>query len=198
VTSIKKQIHRKVKVKKRLSQAIPLSNKLEDNINYFSSLYMDSNDVIFRSFTIGDTEAVIIHIEGLSDLQKLDELVLENLMNQDSEMKDVFESLKNNIPISKLKKVHTYKACIDSISIGNPIILIDGQIDAYVLGIEKYETRQIEEPSAETGIRGLREGFTESININTALIRRIIKDPALKMKSVNIGKYTKTRVIILY
>lgn len=198
VTFIKKQIHRKVKVKKRLSQAIPLSNKLKNNIDYFSSLYKDSSDVIFRSFTIGNTEAVIIYIEGLSDLQKLDELVLENLMNQNSEMADVFESLKNNIPISKLKKVHTYKACIDSISIGNPIILIDGQIDAYVLGIEKYETRQIEEPSTETGIRGPREGFTESININTALIRRIIKDPALKMKSVNIGKYTKTRVIIAY
>lgn len=92
----------------------------------------------------------------------------------------------------------TYSECIDSISNGNPILLFDGFDEAFSLGLVKFEKRSIEEPEAETSIRGPREGFTESIGINTSLIRRIIKDPSLKIKNINIGKYTNTKVSIFY
>lgn len=62
----------------------------------------------------------------------------------------------------------------------------------------KFEKRAIEEPAAESGIRGPREGFTESLGVNTALVRRIIKDPALKMKPLHVGTYTKTKVVVSY
>ena len=51
---------------------------------------------------------------------------------------------------------------------------------------------------AEGGIRGSREGFIESLQVNTSLLRRIIKSPALKLQSMKIGKYTKTNVVVAY
>jgi hypothetical protein len=181
------------------SQDTRLSKNLDENIQFFSSLYQESPDVMFRSFVVGKKEATIIYIEGLSDTQKLEHQVLETLLNQnDFDETDFLLSIKNRIPISNIKKISTFSACIDAVANGNPILLFDGFEEALFLGLVKFEKRSIEEPEAETSIRGPREGFTETLGVNTSLLRRIIRDPALKMKNVHVGKYTKTTVAISY
>lgn len=182
-----------------LSQDIPLSKKLEENLNFFSSLYQESTDVIFCSFTAGKNDVGIIYIEGLTDTQKLEDQILETLLNEkEFDETNLLLSIKSRLPIANIKKVSTYVACVDAISAGNPILLLDGSEEALSLGLVKFEKRSIEEPQAETAIRGSREGFTESLGTNTSLVRRIIKDPALKTRSVTVGKYTKTKVAITY
>ncbi len=176
-----------------------LSKNLEENTQFFSSLYEESSDVVFRSFVVGKKGATIIYIEGLSDTQKLDEQVLETLLDKNEfDETDFLLSIKNRLPISNIKKISTFSTCIDSIANGSPVLLIDGFEEAFSLGLVKFEKRSIEEPQAEGSIRGPREGFTESLGVNTSLLRRIIKDPALKMKTVHVGKYTKTKVVISY
>lgn len=187
------------KAPKQASQDIPLTQKIEENIEFFSSLYQESSDVIFRSFVVGEKDACIIYIDGLSDTQKLDQQVLETLLDKtEFDESDFLLSVKNKLPISNIKNISTYSACIDSIGNGSPILLFDGYEEALSLGLVKYEKRSIEEPQAETAIRGPREGFTESLGVNISLLRRIIKDPALKMKTILVGKYTKTKVVISY
>ncbi|MBP2240343.1 spore germination protein KA [Cytobacillus eiseniae] len=180
------------------SQEIPLSKKLTENIHLFSSLYQDSSDVIFRSFVVGKIDATIIYIEGLSDTHKLDEQVLDTLLKNEFKEIDFLISIKNRLPISNIETISTFSECVNAISAGNPVLLLDGFEEALSLGLVKFEKRSIEEPQAETSIRGPREGFTESLGVNTSLLRRIIKDPALKMKAVHVGKYTKTKVMIAY
>lgn len=188
-----------IEQKQAPSKDIPLSKKLEENIQFFCSLYQESSDVIFRSFVVGKKDAVIIYIEGLSDTQKLDEQVLETLLGKNEfDETDFLLSIKNRLPISNIRKISTQSSCIDAIATGNPILLCDGFGEALSLGLAKFEKRSIEEPQAETAIRGPREGFTETLSVNTSLLRRIIKDPALKMKTVDVGKYTKTKVVITY
>jgi len=102
------------------------------------------------------------------------------------------------VPVSNVKRVNMLADCIESISSGNPILLYEGENDGFSLGLAKWEKRGIEEPSAEAGIRGPREGFNESLQISTSQLRRIIKTPALKMQSMKIGDYTGTRVILAY
>ena len=180
-------------------QDIPLSINLEENIQFISSLYQGNSDVIFRTLVVGEKDATIIYIDGLSDIQKLDDQVLTTLLDRNEfDETDFLLSVKNRLPISNIKRISTLAACIDAIANGNPVLLFDGFEEALSLGLVKFEMRSIEEPQAETAIRGPREGFTESLGVNTSLIRRIIKDPALKMKTVNIGKYTKTKVVISY
>ena len=103
-------------------------------------------------------------------------------------MKCLFQSEKSKIVAD----------CIESISSGNPILFIEGENDGFSLGLAKWEKRSIEEPVAEGGIRGPREGFIESLGVATSLLRRIIKSPALKMQSMKIGTYTETNVAIAY
>jgi len=43
---------------------VPLSNSLDENIIFFSSLYKDSSDVVLHSFSIENKKAAVIYIEG--------------------------------------------------------------------------------------------------------------------------------------
>jgi spore germination protein KA len=54
------------------------------------------------------------------------------------------------------------------------------------------------ESTTETVVRGPKEGFTENLRTNTALIRRKIKTPHLWLESKKIGRETVTDVAIMY
>ena len=177
-----------------------LYDSFEQNIEMFRFIYQNCSDVIFRSFFLfGKTRAMIIYIEGLSDIEGIENFVLIPFMQETgNETKPLNELLEKEIPVSKAKKVRLVADCIESISNGNPILLIEGEMDGYSLGLAKWEKRSIEEPVAEGGIRGPREGFNESLGVATSLLRRIIKSPALKMQSMKIGRYTSTNVVVSY
>ncbi|MFJ7755617.1 spore germination protein [Peribacillus muralis] len=178
----------------------PLDVSFSRNVETFRSIYDKCSDVMYRPFLLfGKTQAMIIYIEGLSDIGGMEENVLSPLM-QDMTVasQPLHEILEHKLPVSKMKRVKTIADCIESISTGNPLLLYDGEGDGFSLGLSKWEKRAIEEPVAEGGIRGSREGFNESLVVNTSQLRRIIKSPALKIQSMKLGEYTKTTVAIAY
>ena len=115
-----------------------------------------------------------------------------------NELQPISEFLEHKMPVSKVTRVKMLADCIETISVGNPILFYEGESDGFSLGLIKLEKRSIEEPMAEGGLRGSREGFVESLQVNMSLLRRIIKSPALKLQSMKIGKYTKTTVTVAY
>lgn len=58
--------------------------------------------------------------------------------------------------------------------------------------------RAVSEPETETVIRGPREGFTERVGNNAALLRRRIRSPHLKYETLSLGKQTATLTAIMY
>ena len=166
----------------------------------FRSIYQNCSDVMFRSFLLfGKTRAMIIYIEGLSDIEGIENYVLTPFMQETANASpSLNEFFETKMPVSKVEKVKLVADCVESISGGNPILLCEGEQSGYSLGLAKWEQRAIEEPVAEGGIRGSREGFTESLQIGTSLLRRIIKSPALKMQAMKIGSYSRTNVVLAY
>ncbi|MES1047524.1 spore germination protein [Heyndrickxia oleronia] len=199
---LKKTMNKDHHDQKKQSDSKPqdyLSADFQQNVQALQSIYEHSSDVIFRSFFLfGKIRAMIIYIEGLSNTDGIDEYVLLPLMKEENLEKISMELLEYRLPIAKVKRAELLADCIESISNGNPILLYEGEVNAFSLGLAKWEKRSIEEPVAESGIRGPREGFNESLGISTSQLRRIIKSPALKIQSIIIGKYTRTTVAIAY
>lgn len=176
-----------------------LSSDMDENLQVLQSMYQDCMDVVFRTFLIGgQTRAVLIFIEGLSNLEEVDDNVLAPLASETEGRVRPRELLEKKIHISKMKEVKTFAECIEYISIGFPLLLVEQEMVGLALGLCKWEKRSIEEPTAESVVRGPREGFVETLQVNTSLLRRKIKSPALKMKSMKIGRYTDTHVVIAY
>ncbi|MBO1913927.1 spore germination protein, partial [Microvirga sp. 3-52] len=53
---------------------------------------------------------------------------------------------------------------------------------AFLIDIRSYPGRQPEEPDTEKVIRGARDGFTENIITNTALVRRRLRTEDLRFE----------------
>ncbi|MGM7721591.1 spore germination protein [Metabacillus sp. Hm71] len=177
-----------------------LSDNLADNENKFRSVYKDCSDVIFRPFFIGGKDkAILIYIDGLSNIEEIDDNVLSPLMqNTEEQFHDVNSLIEKRISVSDVKEIKTFFECIHEISLGNPVILVDKRKTGFSLGLSKWEKRSVEEPSAEMVVRGPREAFVETLRVNTSLLRRKIRSPKLKMQSMEVGRYTKTKVVISY
>ncbi|GIN96722.1 spore germination protein [Siminovitchia terrae] len=180
----------------------PLRKSFKENVEAFQSIYKDCWDIVFREFRIfGSIRGMIIYIDGISDMDLLDECVLYPLIQKEGigePHQPKLELIENTISISNIKQVSLVADCIESISSGSPILLIEGERTAISLSLPKFEIRGIEEPQSEKVIRGPREGFIESLQVNTSMLRRMIKSPALKMKTINIGEYTKTGIVLAY
>lgn len=192
-------ILRSLKEKKSIEQE-RLTDNLEENLNVLRSIYSDCSDVVFRPFLIGgNKKATLIYIDGLANKEELDQHVLRLLMH-DAPMtpNNLNALLVNRLSVSKIQEVQTFADCVSHISRGNPVLLVERENRGVSLGLADWEKRAIEEPVAESVVRGPREGFTETLNVNTSLLRRRIKSPDLKMRSWQVGRYTKTDVVIAY
>ncbi|MCQ6282571.1 spore germination protein [Bacillus sp. EB600] len=179
---------------------ISLSQNLNENIEILKSAYNDCSDVVFREFIIGSqTNAVLLYIDGLSNTEEIDQHVLTPLIRMKCLSQEaLIEIMKKEITVSDVKEIYTISDVFKQISTGNPIILIEKHSNGISLGLPMWEKRGIEEPSAESVVRGPREGFVETLRVNTSLLRRKIRHPSLKMKQMVIGRLTETQVIVAY
>ena len=69
---------------------------------------------------------------------------------------------------------------------------------AIVIDARTYPTRGVGEPENDRVMMGSRDGFVETIIFNTALIRRRIRDPALTMHYVSVGKNSRSDLVLCY
>ena len=58
--------------------------------------------------------------------------------------------------------------------------------------------RGISEPKIEKSLKGGKDCFVEILRTNTALVRRRIYNPALKAKSLTLGRKSRTKAVIMY
>jgi hypothetical protein len=181
-------------------QQDPLFTNLDENMQTLRSIYTNCPDVVFRPFMIaGKTKAVLLYIEGLSNIESIDQYVLSPLMQETAgDIENLGQMMEQKIPVSNLKEVRTFSDCVTQISMGNPVILIEHEEYGMSFNLAKWEKRSIEEPTAEAVVRGPREGFTESLGVNISLLRRKIRSPQLKMQSILVGRYTQTKIVIAY
>ncbi|ALX48581.1 spore germination protein [Lentibacillus amyloliquefaciens] len=188
------------KLESSIDEQAPLYGSLADNENMFRSIYKDSSDVIFRTFYIGEqVKAILIYIEGLSNIEEIDDSVLSPLIKSAPNTDYSIDTLiHKRVSTSSVKEVKTFSDSIKEIASGRPVILVDQQNSGFALGLSKWEKRSVEEPQAETVVKGPREGFVETISVNTSLIRRRVRSPKLKMKSMEAGEYTKTTIKLAY
>jgi hypothetical protein len=180
------------------TQTEALTTDLKQNIHVIQSAYDKSSDFILRQFTISDSlNAAVIYIEGLSSIEEINRSVL-NPLQSESNVTDFKKIIEQKLAVSNIKNLQTYSEIIEQVSVGNPVLLIDGETYALSLGLSDWEKRGVEEPSAENVVRGPRDGFTETLRVNTSLIRRRIRSPKLKMMTQYLGEYTQTQVVIAY
>nr|WP_246068010.1 spore germination protein [Paenibacillus thermoaerophilus] len=175
-----------------------LSENLDETLQLLQSIYANCSDVIFHEFLIGDqTRAVLLYIDGLTNTDELDQHVLAPLQEEFSR-EYTLANIRQKIAVSSIKQVQRAADVIEEVSGGNPVLIMEQENQGLSIGLSKWDKRAIEEPKAESVLRGPREGFIESLRTNTSLLRRKVRTPDLKILSMNIGTYSATPIAIAY
>jgi spore germination protein KA len=188
-----------------------LSDHLDENIQMLKEKTGNSGDIIVRKFPIGGNDAVnmaIAYTDGLSDKTFVQEFIIETLMidirnsllaKEIWEKEELFDLVRNHsVPVAEITEVSDQKKMFVHLLSGDTIIFIDGYSTCIVASSRGWTDRGVQEPSSQTVVRGPKDGFSETLRTNTALVRRRIKNPNLWIEMKQIGKKTQTDVAIIY
>nr|WP_047013746.1 spore germination protein [Paenibacillus sp. IHB B 3415] len=183
-------------------------NKLSDELNttlaFLDERLKNSSDFILHKLSAtkdGAYRVAICYMDGLVDHQLVTKLIWD--MNQVSWEEKIYSSMETDWIKAQLSalsssSVYTEDDLMKSILNGRAVVIIHGINEAFVATVNGGSRRAVEEPTSQTVIRGPKEGFTEDITTNIALVRRKIKSPDLCVKSQVIGRYTQTKVSLIY
>jgi len=186
------------------------TDSLDINIGKVKETLKDCDDIVYKEFVVGEEQKLrftLVYIDGMSDTTLLNMTVLESLMISAREVAPdaskfadkLYELVRyGNLPASELKGTEDLDEAILDILIGDAVLFIDGTATLITIGAKGWPTRGVNEPNTESVIRGPRDGFVETFRKNTALVRRRIRDPRLKLKQMKIGVRSKTDVGIFY
>ena len=158
-------------------------------------------DIIRRDLIIGERNASLFFVDGfikdevfekiLEFLYKIkpDELSGVNTMQQFSLIK---------MPYVEIDWQSDADETVTAVLSGQAAIIINGIKGALLVDTRTYPSRSPDEPEKDRSLRGARDGFVETFIFNTALIRRRIRDRALRMEYHRIGRASKVDVAICY
>ncbi len=182
-----------------------LSMNITTNEKFFQQIFNNCYDIVFRPVQINSkTKIFLIFLANLVDVETLNKIILKPLIyagipqglgNLDS-IGQVFK--QQMVAVADTKTVTKVSQVIENILRANVVILADGESSALVVSLKGFAKRSVEEPVNEVSISGPRESFTETLDINTSLLRRKIKSPRLKMESRSVGELSKTEIVIGY
>ncbi|UOY94209.1 spore germination protein [Ectobacillus sp. JY-23] len=180
-----------------------LLNDLEQNIEEIQSYLGNCSDLILRRFDVGENRVAVIHIDGISNTEMIQQFIIAPIQTLKNTERLSFSMLfrylnEDTIAISDIKTETNWDNTLRSVLAGNTIILLDGVAEAMLAGTRKVEGRSIAESTTQTLVRGPKDSFTESLRTNTALIRMRMTDPQLRIDALQIGQVTHTDLAILY
>ncbi|ASA26606.1 spore germination protein [Paenibacillus donghaensis] len=185
-----------------------LSKSMDETIEQLKERF--HNDGTFRIRVIenkwwSQLRFGLIYIDGMIDRELIQEGIIQPLSSfefteEDSReaanlMKKVRSQVINASDVTVSSHLNEVIAAIVG---GKTLLLLEGDSSALIVNAQGWETRAITEPTTEKGVRGPREGFTESMVVNLTLIRRRVLNDDLKFIFSEVGSRSKTQACICY
>ena len=188
----------------------PISRTLQNNLDYIKERFSvpTNSDVMIREFNVivgkKAIPAFMVYYDGMVDRNVVNNDILLPLMllsnldiKSDDARIDVY--IRNHLLThNQIKEAEEFDQVLGEVNFGGCGIFVDGMNTAFTADVKGFEHRTVERPNTEMVIQGPQEGFTETIRVNTALIRKRLKDENLIVEDHLVGVRSKTPCSMLY
>ena len=184
-----------------------ISGNLEQNVDKMLRIFGENDDFVVRRIRIfGQFPAAFMNFSNLTDEQQINSDVLKSLMRQpfhkeigDPESFRLEDFLLSEVLYHEKAQVEKrFDQIVEAILQGKSVLLADGMDAAIVIDTRRLEKRAVDQPQTEQVIRGPREGFIEQLGTNLALLRYRLQTADFRVKTMKIGRLTKSTVAICY
>ncbi|HEX3029590.1 MAG TPA: spore germination protein, partial [Clostridia bacterium] len=150
-----------------------LKDSLEDNIALLGDIFKNDETLIFRRFEnpySSNLSCCIVFMEGMVNIEIVNENIIQPIITYKLQNSDncslTFLQHKLIISSNIQKTADVYKL-LEAIMSGDTVLLLEGSEEVLIISSKGWQTRSVDEPENEKVLRGPREGFTESIILNT-------------------------------
>ena len=183
---------------------IKLSTDYRKNIESLDTIFAvkDNFDILKKTLIIGEDELTLYFIDGF-----VKDAVMQKMMVHFLSLKSLGERtdrsaqdfLFHNIPYVEADVTDDVDTMVQMMLSGATVMLGSSFLNrGIIIDARTYPARETAEPENDRVIKGARDGFVETLIFNTALIRRRIRDPKLKMSYMAVGSRSKTDVVVCY
>nr|WP_248930796.1 spore germination protein [Paenibacillus hamazuiensis] len=184
-----------------------VTGSLEDTVRYITDLLGENEDFTMHRFHVfGEYRAVMFYFSNMSDISIINTDILKPLMYlpphmigklpERQQLKDFI--LNDVIYHSKATLEYRLPPIIEALLRGTTVVVVDGIDEAIMVTTTQVEKRSVTQPETEQVIRGPREGFIEQLATNISLLRYRLPSTDFHVKTMKIGRYTKSKVAICY
>ncbi len=172
-----------------LSENETLLKRIFDKDSVFNLRYVTSRN--------GENRYFIAYFDGMVNNQIVDLNILRplTLCERDSTPSDLAQRVITTDTFRITEDLA--QACTAMIQ-GDTLIFTEGYREIVAASSKGFQTRSVDEPDFEKNIRGPREGFTESIITNTALLRRCLVSPDLKLDMQSVTTFSDRKICLCY
>ena len=160
-------------------------------------LAVDKNyDCIERHLSVSEEDVTFFYIDGF-----VKDAELQRVMQQVTSSKDILSAkeLIEKLAYVEVGTVERVDEIVTAVLSGQSALMAAafGSL-AILIDARTYPARQTTEPDSDRVMQGARDGFVETLVMNTTLIRRRIRDPRLRMEHFSVGSSSRTDVVVAY
>ncbi|MGD0030966.1 spore germination protein [Paenibacillus illinoisensis] len=174
------------------------SKQIYQNIDLICDFMGKSSDFVVREITVGSYHAALFYLDGMTDMQKIQDNVIRPLQETSAEELSLSFLKDSVLDVGEVSFSDNIEDALEQILSGGLLLLIDGMGEGLVVSIPGWEERSITESKTQPVIRGPQESFTENLRTNTTMVRRRVKDTRVRLTNVKVGEKTKTDISVMY
>ena len=175
-----------------------LSLNYSDNISFLSTRrrVKESFDVIERHLLVAKRDVCFYYIDGF--IKDAEMLRIMQFMLSEKELGSAEDILKK-LPYVEVEATNETDKIVRAVLSGQAAMLTESFGESAILiDARTYPSRTTQEPDSDRVMQGSHDGFVETLVVNTALIRRRIRDERLTMHHIDMGGASKTDVVVCY
>ena len=162
--------------------------------------FAGARDFIRRELRCGDFTIYAYAIDGLVSGADLSEYVFKPLTENLDEKTMVTlyqQALTGRVYNAVAKPVEEAETAALLLVNGFCVVLFP-QVGALAFEVKTGMGRGPAEPKVENTVKGPKDGFVETIRINTSLVRRHLRTPDLRLYETKVGRRSLTNVAVVY
>ena len=164
-----------------------ISKRLGCNVNF---------DLIERRLEIAGEEMCFFFIDGFTKDGEM-QRIMQTLLKLQEPLSAT--GIMRKLPYIEIALAESEEEIIAAVLSGQSVIMAESfGAEAIIVDTRTYPARPTQEPDSDRVMQGAHDGFVETLIINTALIRRRVRDERLTMKHFNLGGSSKTDVVVCY
>jgi spore germination protein KA len=186
----------------RREQSVPLTGDLAEIQRRLTHSLRHTADFKAEPIRLGSVPGTVFYLWTMCDLMLLNERVLQPVTQATVHEEEVPENVKTAAKAlfagTLQEWIHTEQDVLLKLLSGYAVFMVEGMTEAAAVFVQTSSHRNIAEPSTQTIVKGPKDAFIEDLTVNMSLLRKRVRNPALRFEIHTLGTETGTDVSMAY